>query len=255
LGGPTSKPDWLEVLGTLAVNQWTLLSGAYAANQREAAYQSGVSKLKSSGNVQDQFSPTSSSSSGQATTTNDDFGYRVPYLEDYARYARASISLTDQSFTQFMAGQTLPYLEAVFGNELDSIDMAVCRLQIAVLDTILMSPISGTVTGIYKKPGDFVRAGEPVVRIEDSSTVLLVAKLKYDGPIVIGATATIHTGLFEAVSDPIVGMVVAVRGQSEDDQWDVIIQYDQMAGALSPVTSSLPLGYRFDYENTTVSFS
>ncbi len=72
-----------------------------------------------------------------------------------------------------MSVQNLPYLNAVFDNELNSIDADVYRLQIAYLNTILMSPIPGTITGVYKNPGEAVRAGEPVIRIENNTAVLL----------------------------------------------------------------------------------
>ena len=75
--------------------------------------------------------------------------------------------LIDQQFSQLMYTQNLPYLATVFRNELNSIDSNVFRLQVSYLDTILMSPINGTVTGVYKNPGDAVQAGQPVIRVED----------------------------------------------------------------------------------------
>lgn len=196
----------------------------------------------------------SGTSWGKATTTNDDYGFRVPYIENRAQNERAQISLIDQQFAQYMAGQTLPNLLQVFTNELDSIDMDVCRLQIAVLDTILMSPISGVVTGIYKNPGDFVRAGEPVVRVEDNSTLLIVGKLIYPGLISLGDVATIQTTLFDASPATLTGIVVAARGQSQEDQWEIIVQYSNTvaSAAAQPI---LPIGYHFDYDDTNVSFS
>jgi hypothetical protein len=179
-----------------------------------------------------------------------DYGYRVPSIEDNAKNERAQISLIDQQFAQFMVGLTLPKLEDSLANELNSIDCDVGRLQIGVLDTILMSPIAGIVTGVYKKPGDFVRAGEPVIRVEDSSTVLLVAKLIFPGPIAINSIVTISSNLFESIpTNTISGRVVAVRGQSEDDQWEVIVQYTNN----STESWILPLGYHFDYDDTSVS--
>ena len=109
------------------------------------------------------------------TIVNTDYGYRIPYYEGAAQFERAQISLIDQQFAQFMYGQNLPHLAQVFQNELNSIDSNVFRLQVAFLDTILLSPIAGTVTGIYKNPGDAVKAGEPVIRVEDNSNIYLVA--------------------------------------------------------------------------------
>jgi hypothetical protein len=283
---PDSKPNRLANLSTLATNQWNSLNGKYEdpSNNRTGAFKSGVSHLGSTGKANDLsvqfyvdvppspplpappakgeswgnllfppgghmdplFIQEAGTSSGTAATTNDDYGYRVPYIEAQAQNERAQISLIDQQFAQFMAGQTLPNLLQVFTNELNSIDMDVARLQVAVLDTILMSPIAGKVTGVYKNPGDFVRAGEPIIRVEDTSTVLLVARLLFPQPISIGETLTINTTLFEFIPNAsIAGPVVAVRGRSEDDQWEVIVQYTN--------DGTLPLGYHFDYDDTTAT--
>ena len=188
------------------------------------------------------------------TIVNTDYGYRVPYLENLAQNERAQISLIDQRFAAFMSVQNMPNLTQVFQNELQSIDADVYRLQIALLNAFMMSPIAGTITGVYKHPGDPVKAGEPVVRVEDNSTILLAARLVYRGPIVIGSTVTVQTALFDATNPPtmISGSVVAVHGQHEDDRWDVMVKCNNLDASNQPV---FPLGYRFDYENTTVTIS
>jgi biotin carboxyl carrier protein len=188
------------------------------------------------------------------TIVNTDYGYRIPYLESQAQNQRAQISLIDQQFAQFMYGQNLPNLATVFQNELTSIDADVYRLQIAYLNTILMSPIAGTVTGLYKNPGDPVRAGEPVFRVENSSVILLMAKLIYPGRISIGSSVTVETPLFEQPGPltSITGDVVAVRGEREDNQWEVIVSCDNLDASANPI---FPLGYHFDYDDTTVTIT
>jgi biotin carboxyl carrier protein len=186
------------------------------------------------------------------TIANTDYAYRIPYIESQAQNQRAQISLIDQQFAQFIHGQNLPNLAQVFANELSSIDSDVYRLQIAYLDTFLMSPISGTVTGIYKNPGDAVRAGEPVLRVENSSEILLVARLIYPGRILLGSTVTVQAPLYDQPGPPasISGKVVAVRGEREDDRWEAIVSCPNLDGSGNPV---LPLGYQFDYDDTTVT--
>jgi len=191
------------------------------------------------------------------TIVNTDYGYRTPYMETQAQNHRAQISLIDQAFAQFMYGQNLPYLIQVFQNEKNSIDGDVYRLQIAYLNTILMSPIFGTVTGIYKNPGDAVRAGEPVIRVENNRVVLLVATLIYRGPIGVGpgVIVTLQTKLFglPGPRTTVSGSVVAARVLREDDHWEVIVQCDNPLDASgNPI---LPLGYHFDYDDTTVSIT
>jgi biotin carboxyl carrier protein len=199
-----------------------------------------------------------SSSSGQAFETqqiaNTDYSYRTPYYEAAAQYERAQISLIDQQFAQFMATQNLPYLAQVFKNELQNIDSDVFRLQIAYLNSVLMSPIAGTVTGVYKHPGDSVRAGEPVLRIEDNGTIFLMATVVYRGPIAIGSTVTVQTKLFGAspLPAPLTGSVVSVRGHRDDDTWDLIVKCNNLDAASKPI---FPLGYHFDYDDTTVTIA
>jgi hypothetical protein len=211
--------------------------------------------------INESFQQSTSGLSGQSsgyasqyqTIVNTDYGYRVPYCEGAAQYERAQISLIDQQFSQFMYAQNLPRLAQVFANELQSIDGDVFRLQVAYLNTILMSPITGIVTGIYKQPGDAVKAGEPVVRVENYDTVLLVANVVYRGPIAIGSTVSVQTSLFDASGSPtsVSGNVVAARGRDDDDRWEVVAQCNNLSGS----KHVFPLGYHFDYDNTTVSIT
>ena len=196
-----------------------------------------------------------STSTGQATEEqtilNTDYGYRIPFIETSAQNERAQISLIDEQFAQFLAGQNMPFLGAVFFNELNSIDGDVYQIQIAYLNTILMSPIAGTVTGVYKNPGDAVRAGEAVIRVENNTEIYLVANLVRRKPVPIGSTMTVKTTLF-GLPGPLTqtsGNVVAVRGQGEDDHWEVIAKCSNLDGAGNPI---YPLGYHFDYDDTTV---
>jgi hypothetical protein len=199
------------------------------------------------------------------TIVNTDYGYRAPYFEGAAQFERAQISLIDQQFSQFMYGQNLSNLARIFQNELNSIDGNVFRMQVALLDTILLSPINGTITGIYKNPGDSVRAGEAVVRVEDNTFIYLVATIIHRGPVVVcppppavpppNSTVTVTTSLFDASGPltPLTGSVVSARGHRDDDKWDLIVKCKNpldMSG--NPI---FPLGYNFDYDNTTVAIS
>jgi hypothetical protein len=227
----------------------------------------GTSSEKSNINDKTKIDETTTNK-GKATETqtivNTDYGYRVPYREATAQFERAQISLIDQQFTQFVATLNLPNLAQVLQNELDNIDGDVYRFQIAYLNTILMSPIAGIVTGVYKQPGDAVRASEPVVRVEDNSSIFILASVVYRGPIVIGSvppappvpnsTVTVHTKLFDLspLPAPLTGTVVAVTGHGEDDRWELIVKCNNLDSSGNPI---FPLGYRFDYDDTTISIS
>jgi hypothetical protein len=220
----------------------------------DALFQEGTS-----GETSNTTGKDSSTGSGESTESqriiNTDYGYRIPYLESAAQLERAQISLMDQQFAQFMYGQNLPNLATVFQNELTNIDATVYRLQVAYLNTILMSPIAGTITGIYKNPGEAVRAGEPVFRIEDNSTIYLLATVIYRGPVAIGSTITVNTNLFDqnpAVPTTLTGSAVSVRGHRDDDKWDIVAKCDNLNASSQPI---FPLGYHFDYDDTTVAIS
>jgi hypothetical protein len=243
--------------GSLAGIYVTTTSGNPSAQQN---WQEGTS----GGNSTQTGASTDSGSSSQTSTgtayavetesiVNTDYTYRVPYVESQAQNQRAQISLIDQQFGQFMAGQNLPNLATVLQNELSSIDLGVYQLQIGFLNTILLSPIGGVVTGVYKNPGDFVSPGEPVVRVIDNTTIYLVGSLVYRGPIRVGSTVSVATNLFDAGGTPttLVGNVVAVSSRGDDDQWDLVVQCtNPLDGTGNP---TFPVGYVFDYDNTTAT--
>jgi len=235
---PTSLPPLPAGGGAIAAS----FTGPLAVNE---SFDEGTSSLQSS---------SRGTASQHQTIENTDYGYRTPLLESQAQNERAQISLIDQRFAQFMASQSLPYLGQVFANELQSMDGDVFTLQVAFLNTMLMSPIDGIVTGVYKNPGDAVRAADPVYRVEDPSTIYLNASLKFRGAIGLGSTLTVQTSLFDAAGPltTIAGNVVASRGYDEDDRWDVTAKCNNLDGGGNPI---FPLGYHFDYDNTTVSIT
>lgn len=192
------------------------------------------------------------------TVTHSDQVFRHPYYEAEARYQRAQISLVDQQFATFMYAQNLPNLGTVFDNELSVIDADVYRLQIAFLNTILMSPIPGIVTGVYKNPGEAVKAGETVIRVENFAVILIEAIVVFRGVIIANKTkATITSALFgSSLGSPttITGLVVAARGHGNDDTWQLVIECNNM-DQNNPSQPIFPLGYRFDIDDTQVKFS
>ena len=187
------------------------------------------------------------------TATTDNVEFRAPIFENLARNQRAQISLGQEIISFTAESHYLDRLEEVFANELASIDADVNRMQVAYLNTILMSPIDGTLTGVYKNPGDSVSAGEPVFRVENDAVVLIVATLLCHGPVSIGSTLNISTTPFDGPGPPVIigATIVAARGRGDDDdQWEVI---GKMPNVDAGGKKIFPLGYRFDNENTEVS--
>lgn len=191
--------------------------------------------------------------SGDQQATHQDYEYKIPTLDAAARNNRAQISLMDQRFEAFMFERITPKLEKIFKNELDSIDNDVYQIQIALLKSFITSPIPGIVTGVFKNPGEAVAAGEPVIRIEDSTDVQMVANLVHHAHIGIGALATISTTLGpKSTTVTLTGNVVAARGQGNGARWEVVINaknHDSSGNIL------LPLGYCFDPEYTEVTIA
>jgi hypothetical protein len=183
---------------------------------------------------------------------NTDYAFRHPYYECEAQYQRAQVSLLDQQFAQFMATLNLKNLSTVLGNELSNIDGDVYRLQVAYANTLLMSPIGGVVTGLYKYPGDPVRAGEPVLRVEDNQTIFLEGVLVYPNQIIPNVSTvqvtTIAFGNEGGFSPFLTGKIVTARGHAQENQWSVIIQCDNP-------DELYPLGYQFDFDDTTVTIT
>jgi biotin carboxyl carrier protein len=214
---------------------------AVAALEVDAAPTKPAEEQKSTGSATD-----------VQTVKTYDYAYRTPLFESQAQYERAQISLIDEEFAQFMYSQNLPNLKRVLDNELASLDLDVNRLQVTFLNTILLSPFPGVVTGVYKNPGDAVRPGEPVVRVENDEVMLLVATLVHPGRIAVGSTLTVKTKLFGAPggATSVTAHVLAARGQREDDQWEIVAQLENRDTAGQPI---FPLGYQFDYDDTQVS--
>jgi hypothetical protein len=196
----------------------------------------------------------SSETKGTQHTVNTNYDYRYPSAENDAQYQRAQVSLQDERFNQFMFSQNLPFLKTVFDNELKGIDLDVKRLQVAYLSTILVSPVSGLITGIFRDVGDCVKAGQPVIRVENDTEVYLVGTLIFRGLLAVGATVTLTTKVFDSPQPlTVTGKVVSVRGHdSEDEEWNVLVRCGNRDAGGNAI---FPINYNFDYDDTTVDIS
>ncbi|MDD5269414.1 MAG: HlyD family efflux transporter periplasmic adaptor subunit [Methylococcales bacterium] len=183
---------------------------------------------------------------------NTGYEFRMPQLENNMRNDRLQASLGDERVAKFMQNLYLDRLEEVYKNELASLDADINQWQVAYLDTILLSPISGIVTGVYKNPGELVSPGEPVFRVEDNSEVLIVANVICRGPIAIGSMLQVKTPLFDSPDSRVTleAPVVSARGQRDNDHWEVIAKCSNLDASGKTI---FPLGYNFDYDTTEVN--
>jgi biotin carboxyl carrier protein len=217
---------------------------------------SGSSSLSGSGEVK---TGATGSSDETQTITNTGYDYHVPSIEAKAQYVRAQISLIDEQYDQFVDEQKVLNLRQIFANELEMIDLDVKQLQVAYLNTMLLSPINGVVTGVFADAGESVRAGEVLVRVENNTKVLLEATLIYRGRISVGDTVTVQTNLFSIPVGPpphlfnsvtISGTVVAAHGDSGDDRWNIVVSCDNRDSHGQEI---LPLHYSFDHDDTSIT--
>jgi hypothetical protein len=280
-GSSSSSSGWVNLNGDSGTEGTTFTGSSNPSAYNYGNTASNSFSTNAAANSQQNWGTGDTTSVGQLlqaqSVINTDYGYRVPSIESAAQDLRAQISLMDERFAQFMFGQDLPQLNTVFANELLSIDLDVKKLQVAFLDTILMSPIAGIVTQIHRYPGDWVKAGEPVIRIENDQSVFLVGSLIYRDAISVGANATVTTALFgqSAAAVSISGQVLAARGTCTDDArhrrslccfqkaknnqfrgrgraWDVVIQCSNTDVHGNKI---LPLNYHFDLDDTTVEIT
>jgi hypothetical protein len=219
-----------------------IITHAFSTNDNKATQYSG------SGHIQ-----------FEGFTDNRSWGYefRYPSAENDLRYHQTRAAVRQEFLNAWRMSEMCRHGETTFANELGAIDRSIRKLQAAYIDTFLFAPFSGTVTGVFKGPGDYVRAGEPVLRVEGPEFVYLVGTVKYRGMLRIGTKLEVSTTLFEvagAAPVTVAGEVVAVRGHdSVSEQWDLLIFCQNFVDDLHPEQLILPLNYNFDFESTTVT--
>ncbi len=190
---------------------------------------------------------------GSSTTDNWGYEFRFPSAEADMRYLQSRAAVRQEFLNAWRMAEMCRFEETTFPNEVGAIDRSIQKLQSAYIDTFLFSPFDGIVTGVFHGQGDYVRAGEPVLRVESDEIIYLVGTVKYRGMLRVGDALTVSTTLFEAAGaapTSVSGEVVAVRGHdSVSEQWDLLIRCGNRTAAGDLI---LPLNYNFDFESTTV---
>jgi multidrug resistance efflux pump len=184
------------------------------------------------------------------TTTYNGREYEIPLHDNKVRWLRSEISLRQERLAAFRLVK-LNSKENVL-REKAMTTAEIRKIQLAYVDTFLVAPFDGVITAVFRHLGDFVTAGQPVLRVENDKSVYLIGTIKCRALIRIGDKATVSTTLFGAVGAPpveIEGAVCAVRGHEPvDEQWNVMIRCDNQAGT----GRILPLNYNFDFNNTEI---
>lgn len=186
-----------------------------------------------------------------SVTRNQEFKHS--FYDNLIQEQRNQLSLQDELLSQRIYSHRVPDFREIMRAELEAIDLEIYKAQTRFIQGFLLSPIPGVVTSIYKDKGEAVVPGEPVVRIDDDSKLLLVGILQSRTPFRVESNpqrnnVRISTlNIFESNAPlTIDGRVVSVRGhESDDDEWDLIIE-------VSNPNQQLPINYHFDRDTTTV---
>jgi biotin carboxyl carrier protein len=253
-----AKPGLLESLSGVATTIENTLSQAYAADNRRSVVKQTSDTLTSSDKA---------SFNANSTTEHMDYAYRVPNAEANADNIRTQLSIVDEYASTFLQWKSiLPNLGKVLTDQLAIIDHGIRHLQVGYLNTMLFSPIAGSVAAKRVSAGDTVVAGQPLLRVESGESIYLVGTIIFRGVIVAGTSvATVETSSSLGVPGRALilqGKVVAARGNRHgEDRWDIVVAVDQaggrgVAGGSGPgLPYGIPLHYTFAQDDTTIAIA
>lgn len=173
--------------------------------------------------------------------------YSHPKLENVFGYNQAMVALLPELLRQQTTELKLADISTILSSELNAMDLEVRNLQLNFVHTYLAAPLDGIVTGVFKDVGETVEPGEPVIRIENDTTIFVVGRVQHQGPLWVNRQVAIDLkSIFDdGTSLQISGPIVAIRGHENDnDEWEIIFRCQ------NPTSRSgqkvLPLNYHFD---------
>jgi multidrug efflux pump subunit AcrA (membrane-fusion protein) len=182
-------------------------------------------------------------------TITDLVDFKYPLKDEEIALQRIQLEIQDELLKHQLINLKVQNLSKIMNNELRQLELDITKLQNVFLQTLLISPISGLITAIYKDVGETVSAGEPVIRVENDEELLIVGFIQYRGSLKLQQEVTLATKIFETnETKEIPGRLVAIRGHdADDDEWDVIIH---CSNAENPEDRIIPINYHFDKDTT-----
>jgi HlyD family secretion protein len=195
-------------------------------------------------------------------TTNELPSYNYPSIDEEIESLAASGEIDSSYQERLIRRHRLINLEKILHSEETAGRLEVRKRQLALLDSYLLPPFDGIITAIYKDIGEYVQAGEPVMRVENDDKLLLVGFIQCKALVTIGMRVNFKVNnIFESGEMlSMTGHVVAVRGHdSDDDEWDVAIEVDNEHGQVlerkDKTTSRIkpPLNLQFDKYETEIT--
>jgi multidrug resistance efflux pump len=197
----------------------------------------------------DQLADPKNASLFSQETITDLVDFKYPSKDEEIALQRIQLEIQDELLKHQLINLKVQNLSQIMNNELQQMELDITKLQNAFLQTLLISPISGIITAIYKDVGETVSAGEPVIRVENDEELLIVGFIQYRGFLKLQQEVTLATKIFETnETKEITGRLVAIRGHdADDDEWDVIIH---CSNAEEPEDRIIPINYHFDKDTT-----
>ena len=204
------------------------------------------------------------------TATTKHRTYTFPRRENDEEFQRTQLGLQDEILDEKITTMGVPEMEQMMTNELEIMDWEINKLQLNYAHTYLVPPFDGIVTAVYKDLGESVVAGEPVLRIDDHTRLLLVGRIQFRGVLrlddPIGATGKVRirtSSLFEdgQMQEFRDVKIVSIRGHDADnDEYDLILELENPTidpgdDPDDPKTPRvLPINYHFDRDDTEIFF-
>src|SRR5262249_3737115 len=141
--------------------------------------------------------------------------YSFPSAENNVRFNRLGANVIQALMDAIRMREKCRMSNITFPNELAAIDRQVKKLQVAYIDTMLLAPFSGLVTGVFCSEGEFVPAGRSVIRLENDESIYLVGSIKCRGVLRVNYQVSVSTVLFDAdggQETQVDGVIASVRG-------------------------------------------
>ena len=194
---------------------------------------------------------TTSSASDQEMVTPYQ-AYVHPIRDNIIASRQQEVAVNEERIRNRIMELKLPYTDRILLLELASFDFEIRTLQVNFAHTYLLSPIDGFVTAIYKDVGESVEPGEPVIRIENDSFVMLFGRIQFKKALWPGREMVVDLGsIFETGKKQILNCkIVSIRGhESDDDEWEVVLEARNPKRQDRPL---LPLNYQIDPDTATI---
>ena len=199
-----------------------------------------------------QRSVSETTSAGDQKMVTPYQAYMHPTLDNVIASRQQEVAVNEERLRNKILALKLPHMEHILASELASMDLEIRTLQVNFAHTFLMPPIDGIVTAVYKDVGESVEPGDPVIRIENDSFVMLFGRIQFKKALWPGRKITVNIGrIFETPRDKMLPCkIVSVRGhEADDDEWEVILETKNPKVDGRPL---LPINYQLDSDTATI---